>query len=385
LKSSTKKISVIGAGISGLSCAYILKKLGFEVTIYSKDNPLNEVISPTHLSLFPAASIIPHTVSHQNINSIFQHSISCFDKLYFAQFPGLVIHKHFELFAESMEPPSYIDHMKGFCKLNDSELSKAPNHPEITISKGWGFECYFADWSIYFPALIKVIEKEDITIVLKEINSTDLEALESDIIINCAEIGGPLIAGLKPNPILYRGHTIHVKDAPLFFDENGHVVSYNFTPFKSFYKSENGNPQDLYCYPRSDGWILGGSRQIGTLSPKGEWIGEEVIEPSEVLNGIVFPEQILSLQKAILKNSFGLDLDSYKNRTAKAGYRYMGNKKSGLRLESEEKYGKLLVHNYGHGGAGVTLSWGCAIEVASNIIKNLNGKELDIEEVLNCI
>ena len=34
-----------------------------------------------------------------------------------------------------------------------------------------------------------------------------------------------------------------------------------------------------------------------------------------------------------------------------------------VRLEREEKNGKYLIHNYGHGGSGVTLSWGCADEV----------------------
>jgi D-amino-acid oxidase len=31
-----------------------------------------------------------------------------------------------------------------------------------------------------------------------------------------------------------------------------------------------------------------------------------------------------------------------------------------VRLESERINGSLVIHNYGHGGAGVTLSWGCA-------------------------
>ena len=34
-----------------------------------------------------------------------------------------------------------------------------------------------------------------------------------------------------------------------------------------------------------------------------------------------------------------------------------------VRLEKEQISGKTIIHNYGHGGSGVTLSWGCAEEV----------------------
>jgi D-amino-acid oxidase len=34
-----------------------------------------------------------------------------------------------------------------------------------------------------------------------------------------------------------------------------------------------------------------------------------------------------------------------------------------VRLEREELGGRTVIHCYGHGGAGVTLSWGCAAEV----------------------
>jgi D-amino-acid oxidase len=38
--------------------------------------------------------------------------------------------------------------------------------------------------------------------------------------------------------------------------------------------------------------------------------------------------------------------------------------RSTVRVEAERVApGCLLVHNYGHGGAGITLSWGCAAEV----------------------
>ncbi|MEM9233942.1 MAG: FAD-dependent oxidoreductase [Pseudomonadota bacterium] len=45
---------------------------------------------------------------------------------------------------------------------------------------------------------------------------------------------------------------------------------------------------------------------------------------------------------------------------------------SGFVLRREDMAGKVLVHNYGHGGCGVTLSWGCA-EMASDLLVDVEG------------
>jgi len=45
-----------------------------------------------------------------------------------------------------------------------------------------------------------------------------------------------------------------------------------------------------------------------------------------------------------------------------------------VRLEAEARPRGLVVHNYGHGGAGLTLSWGCAEETCRIVAAHLGGE-----------
>lgn len=98
-----------------------------------------------------------------------------------------------------------------------------------------------------------------------------------------------------------------------------------------------------YVVPRSNDCVLGGTAQVGDWS----------LEPDiDTAGGIVercarFVPEVR--EKKVLGHAVGLRPGRH-----------------AIRLEAEAiGDGRVVVHNYGHGGSGVTLSWGCAEEVVA--------------------
>lgn len=367
---NSKEVIVIGAGVSGLTTAYTLQALGYDTAIYTKqtaDNITQNPSNPGFASLYPSASVIPHSVENERLESLFKHSQSFFYELKKRGFPGVTTHTHFEVFEYEKERPHYMDWMMNLQTLEDVPGEKIPRRAGAQLKKGWCYESLFADWPLYFPELQERYLQSGGEVVRKTLRPEDLPNLPASTIINCSGLGSMILFDDPAPHYLLRGHLLVKKGAPLV-QRGDETISYNYTPEASVYADKRGNPSDVYFYPRKDGWLLGGSRQLGQLTKNGDWDGERTSSPSYEINHIPFPAQIYDLNKEIIEHSYSIEVGEPDDFEPTIGYRYLRRKDNGLRLEQETISGKNIIHNYGHGGAGVTLSWGCAFHIAETLM-----------------
>lgn len=370
----TKRIAVLGAGISGITTALTLQLLGFTTTCYARelvpgDLPeSDEEEDPRFASLFPAASIIPHSIeAGGRLTPLFTVSQKVFGRLSKMEFPGLCRHRHYEVFEFPRSTPTYVSLLQNPEELKDNDPA-LPRRPGSGDLYGWSFNCHFTEWPDYISALYNRYRKAGGEIIRRELNRKGIEELEEETVVNCTGIWSPFLFEDPPRDSLpvERGHLVVIPGAPLYRDEGDRIISYNYSPMPSVYSDPEGNACDVYFYPRSNGWVIGGSRQRGQLDASGHWEGNSPAD-TVTMNGLEVPRAVLELNTEILRHTYGLDTDGYGEKVARMGYRYMGEPaEGGLNLKSERQFGKKIIHNTGHGGAGVTLSWGCA--VASSIM-----------------
>lgn len=152
-----------------------------------------------------------------------------------------------------------------------------------------------------------------------------LQDAPGDLVVNCAGLGArELCADHTLEPV--RGVVVHVCPRP-------------GARLRTIVRED-----DLaYVLPRPDVCVLGGSAERGEA--------EAVAEPATVA--------------AILERCRALEpeLEGCEVLSAHAGLRPA---RPEVRVEADRlDDGRPLVHDYGHGGGGLTLSWGCADEVAA--------------------
>ena len=106
--------------------------------------------------------------------------------------------------------------------------------------------------------------------------------------------------------------------------------------------------------------------------------GETIAIPQEGAPGQMceVPTPLITLNRDIIRTLTGADVNEL-SLTAMTGYRH---KRSTVRLESTADGARRIIHNYGHGGAGVTLSWSCALRAA--VLTGAEAGEEEIEALL---
>jgi len=165
---------------------------------------------------------------------------------------------------------------------------------------------------------------------------------EGQIVINCSGLGARSLGGVEDEAVTpVRGQTILVrlKNAPAF-DE-----------FASM--RETGNPCSFL--PRGDGlYILNGTYEVGEwsrrplpMTAEAIWSRCERLRPSWLAGAEVVSHQV--------------------------GLR--PSRKGGPRIELQQlPLSQVVVHNYGHGGDGVVLSWGSARDVLA-LLEEAKGRQ----------
>lgn len=216
-----------------------------------------------------------------------------------------------------MDPPPWLD---GIPELG---LRPEPRLPEGFVS-GWRYTAPVVDMPVYLSYLTRRLS--DAGAVLREatISSLDAPHLPADIVVNCT---GHAARDLVPDPEVepVRGQLMVVENPGVreFFAEYADEV-----------------PELTYFLPHGDRVVLGSTAEVNRL--------DAAPDPK-------IAEGILRRCSAIVPAFTGARIIEHR-----VGFRPA---RPTIRLEHEERAGRHVIHNYGHGGGGVSLSWGCADDV----------------------
>ena len=304
------RCTVVGAGVSGLSCAIRLLESGYQVEVVS------DKFSPDTVSDVAAAIWYPFlTAPADRADGWGLETYAELQRLA-NEVPeaGVKMRDGREYLRQVVELPSWGEEICAFRTLESYEI------PEGYVF-GWEFRAPVIEMPLYMPWLKSKAERMGCT--FRQGTISDLSEVPGDLVVNCVGLGARELCNDK-EVVPARGQVIFVEQDPGV----GHF---------------DQQPETLtYTIPRSDVTVLGGTAQLG------DWGLEHRAEDDELILGKV--------------EALWPDLDRSKIIGGTVGLR---PSRSEVRLEVEVIDGRFVVHNYGHGGAGVTLSWGCAEEVVS--------------------
>ncbi|MFB8423852.1 FAD-dependent oxidoreductase [Priestia megaterium] len=353
-----KKVLVIGAGVSGLTTAMCLRKKGFEVTIVAEKfaPDITSVVAGALWEWPPAVCGYHHDlISLERSKDWCMTSYRIFSELAKNKETGVHMRTVSFYFKHLVK-----DNEQDFMKLNELKdkvdefrhdvniIEENEVNTQIGLKDAYSHLAPMVDTDTYMVWLLKEVKEAGCEVISKRLEGYILEQEVQlkkeygvDAIVNCAGLGSIELANEYMYPL--RGALIRVNNDGTSFPKitQAHCISHD----------ESKDEQDIiFIVPRGENMLV-----LGGLAEPDEWsldIGLDNYQPVKEM----FDRCTEFLP--ILKDA-QLDL----TEPVRVGLRPF--RRENVRLEQEK--GTSIIHNYGHGGAGITFSWGCALEVAEKI------------------
>ncbi|HET6654251.1 MAG TPA: FAD-dependent oxidoreductase [Nocardioides sp.] len=301
------RVIVVGAGVIGLSCAVRLLEHGHRVDVLARDLPL-ETTSAVAAALWYPYRAYPF----ERVTAWSSGTFTELERLSHDDATGVRMLKGTELHRAATADPWWVSAVP--------TLTRVSTMPAPYVD-GWTFAAPVAEMPVYLRWLANRVEDLGGTLTRMALGALP-DGNGAEAVVDATGLGARRMAA-DPTLLPIRGQVVLVEQVGLdrwWLDSAGPV----------------------YVVPRSRDIVVGGT------DDEGEW--DRRPDPD--------------VAKQILERATELVPEL-------AGARVLGHRvglrpaRPTVRLEEERRGTTRVVHCYGHGGAGVTLSWGCADEVAA--------------------
>ena len=318
-------VLVIGAGVCGLTTGICLAEAGLSVTI--------RAAAPPERTTSVAAGAVWGLVRVGPPDRVLKWGrtgLETLSKLAAEPGTGVRMASGKEVSRTRLEPHYWTELLPGLRMCEESELPDG-------FTSGWHYTVPAATMPVYLDYLRARFERAGGTIEVTAVPSLAGLAGVAPVVVNCS---GVYARDLVPDPAVVpvRGQV---------------VIAANPGIEEFFINRDEEPPWITYMFPHGDTILLGGTNE------EGNW--DE--EPKSFI-----AERIVAHCAAVDPRLRGVTILGH--RVGLRPYR------PEVRLESEPLGSAfpasppqgVLWHNYGHGGAGISLSWGCAGEITDQIL-----------------
>ncbi|MFJ9392462.1 FAD-dependent oxidoreductase [Nocardioides sp. NPDC101246] len=315
-----ERVTIIGAGVTGLTTAVVLAEAGHSVRVVADE-------IPGGTSLAAGAMWGPYLVEPKAmVDAWSQRSLEVFCDLASDAATGVRVSSGIEATRHYEAAPAWARALPGFEPVGADKLPDG-------FRSGYRFSVPLIDMPTYLRYLLERAGTAGVVVDDQHV-STLTSLTDADVIVNCSGMGAAVLAD----------------DTDLRPIRGQHVIVAN-PGLTEFFSEDTGMSSDLLCiYPQGEVIVLGGTAIDGSSDTTSDPVAAD-----RILQRCIAVEPRLA-SAPVIEHRIGLRPT-----------------RSQVRVEAEQMTGTMVIHNYGHGGAGVTLSWGCAEQVQQLLGSSASG------------